>query len=318
MTDLTTTFQTILERTLEVYKPLRRNRGLPYVTHPLEVMSGTKSMPERILALIHDYGEFRDLTELAQYGVPEDLISRARMLTKTFPDDIKEDDPRYREYIWNLLGDALCRKVKHSDLNTNGGFEESPVGRESHTSGEYPHVLALMADAAKDKLYFMSKSFMVNVFSNFYPAEITIDGEVWKSAEHFYQAAKFSKKHGVSGETGVYEAIRRAETAGQAKQIADEYFTPDNRVIWNQALRRYAAIYLMLNAKFAPGTEARKLLQKTGDLELIHESQDDMFWGQNRKGKGANVLGKTLMQMRDENGNSSILELMDLAYKAGL
>ena len=61
----------------------------------------------------------------------------------------------------------------------------------------------------------------------------------------------------------------------------------------------------MLNLKFAPGTLARKRLMQTGDLELIHLSGSDFFWGQNRKGEGKNILGKALMQMRNSGCDCS-------------
>ena len=62
--------------------------------------------------------------------------------------------------------------------------------------------------------------------------------------------------------------------------------------------------------KFAPGTFARKRLMQTGDLELIHLSGSDFFWGQNRKGDGQNLLGKALMQMRNSGSDCSVVEMM--------
>ena len=62
--------------------------------------------------------------------------------------------------------------------------------------------------------------------------------------------------------------------------------------------------------KFAPGTFARKRLMQTGNLELIHHSGSDFFWGQNRKGEGKNLLGKALMQMRDSGSDCSVEEIM--------
>ena len=59
--------------------------------------------------------------------------------------------------------------------------------------------------------------------------------------------------------------------------------------------------------KFAPGTLARKHLMQTGDLELIHLSGSDFFWGQNRKGDGKNLLGKALMHMRNSDCDCSVV-----------
>lgn len=49
---------------------------------------------------------------------------------------------------------------------------------------------------------------------------------------------------------------------------------------------------------------------QTGDLELIHLSGSDFFWGQNRAGNGQNVLGKALMQIRDSGSDCSVEEMM--------
>ena len=55
----------------------------------------------------------------------------------------------------------------------------------------------------------------------------------------------------------------------------------------------------MLKVKFAPGTRLHRRLLQTGDLELIHESEKDFFWGQSRSGEGRNLLGQLLMRLRD-------------------
>ena len=256
---------------IELHQPLRRNRGLPYITHPLEVMSAARSMPEKILALVHDYGELRAPEELVGFGIPTEMIDKVRLLAKDFPADVPEMDPRYCKYVWNLLGDPMCRRVKYFDLATNDGFEEVPDAA-APACGKYPGVMQLLADAAYGRLYFKSKSLYVNLFSNFYPVELVIDGEKWKSAEHFYQAAKFSRHYGFCRKPAVYEAIRDAEHAGIAKQIADENFNEPDRETWDRTPLKLAVTAMMLTAKFAPGTDAWTSLRKTGDLELVHGS----------------------------------------------
>ena len=283
---------------------------MPHILHPLAVMSKVESLSEKIVALAHDYGEFRDIAELEALGVPEVLLDKIKLLAKTFPDDVLEDDPRYRDYIWNLLADPLCRKVKYADLLVNDGYEDSPTGDGRRFTGQYPGGMNLLADAVDGKLYFKSNTLYFNVFSNFYPIELEIDGAHWKSAEHYYQAAKFSRELGVCSNDDVYTAICNAETARQAKEIADVNFSEDNRWQWSQASRRYVATARMLNAKYAAGTFMRELLYKTGDLTLIHESKDDLFWGQNRAGEGHNILGKALMQMRNSGSDCSVIEMI--------
>ena len=307
-----TVFERLLRHCVEVYSGKVGRNGMPYILHPLEVMSKVDSLPEKIVALAHDYGEFRNVEELSEFGVAEILLDKIRLLAKTFPDDVPEDDPRYRDYIWNLLADPVCRKVKYTDLLVNDGHEDSPAGDGRRFTGEYPYAMALLADAVDGKLYFNSRTLYFDIFSNFYEEPLQINGEFWKSGEHFYQAAKFAK-NGLQEDANIYRLIVEAETPGTAKRLADEYFSGENKECSHQALRTFVAMSQMLTVKFAPGTFARKRLMQTGDLELIHLSGSDFFWGQNRKGEGKNLLGKALRQMRDSGSDCSVVEMMSNA-----
>ena len=305
-------FERLLKHCVEVYSDKTGRNGMPYILHPLEVMSKVESLPEKIVALAHDYGEFRDVAELETIGVPEVLLNKIKLLAKTFPDDVPEDDPRYYDYIWNLLADPVCRKVKYVDLLVNNGYEDSPAGDGRRFTGLYPHAMALLSDAVEGKLYFNSRTPYLDIFSNFHTEPLEINGEIWKSGEHFYQAAKFAP-NGLQEDDNIYRLIVEAETPGTAKRLADEFFSDANKARSHQALRTFQAMATMLNVKFAPGTLARKRLIQTGDLELVHLSSSDFFWGQNRKGDGKNLLGKALMQMRDSGSDCSVVEMMSNA-----
>ena len=305
-------FERLLKHCVDVCSGKTGRNGMPYILHPLEVMSKVESLPEKIVALAHDYGEFRDVSELETIGVPEMLLGKIKRLAKTFPDDVPEDDPRYCDYIWNLLADPLCCKVKYADLMVNDGYEDSPAGDGRRFTGQYHRAMALLADAVEGKIYFNSRTPYFNIFSNFYEEPLQINGEIWKTGEHFYQAAKFAKT-GLQPDEEIYHTIINAETPGTAKRLADEYFSEENKGRSHQALRTFQAMATMLNMKFAPDTLARKRLMQTGDLELVHLSSSDFFWGQNRKGDGKNLLGKALMQMRNSGSDCSVEEMMSNA-----
>ena len=302
-------FERLLKHCVDVYSGKSGRNGMPYILHPLEVMSKVVSLPEKIVALAHDYGEFRAVSELEAIGVSATLIDKIKLLAKTFPDDIPEDDPRYYDYIWNLLADPVCRKVKYADLMVHHGYEDSPAGDGRRFTGQYPRAMALLADAVEGKIYFNSRTPYFNIFSNFYEETLQINGDFWKSGEHFYQASKFAK-NGLQEDTNIFRLIVESETPGTAKRLADEYFSEENKVRSHQALRTFVAMATMLNVKFAFGTLARKRLKQTGDLELVHLSGSDFFWGQNRKGEGKNILGKALMQMRDSGSDCYVVEMM--------
>ena len=302
-------FERLLKLCVEVYSGKTGRNGMPYILHPLEVMNKVESLPGKIVALTHDYGEFLDVSELETIGVPEVLLNKIKLLAKTFPDDVPEDDPRYYDYIWNLLADPVCRKVKYADLQVNNGYEDSPASEGRRFTGQYPRAMALLANAVAGKLYFNSRTLYFDIFSNFYEEPLEINGQIWKSGEHFYQAAKFAKT-GLQPDEEIYHTIINAETPGTAKRLADEYFSGENKECSHQALRTFVAMATMLNVKFAHGTLARKRLMQTGNLELIHHSGSDFFWGQSRKGEGKNLLGKALMQMRDSGSDCSVVEIM--------
>ena len=271
---------------------------MPYILHPLEVMAAVASLPEKIAALAHDYGEFRNVEDLADFGVPAVLLDKIRLLAKGFPDDVPEGDPRYCEYIWNLLGDPVCREIKYYDLLTNNGFEESPAADGRRKTGHYPRVLNLLKDAAEDgQLFFYSRSLYTNIFSNFFMEPLEINGTIWKSGEHCYQAMKFAEGS-PHADPAVFEAIRNAPTPGVAKQLAD---TPIQTASPLTPEYRLSVMENLLRVKFGPGTWMLRRLLQTGDLVLVHESKKDLFWGRNRSGEGQNLLGKLLMRIREDS-----------------
>jgi ribA/ribD-fused uncharacterized protein len=55
-----------------------------------------------------------------------------------------------------------------------------------------------------------------------------------------------------------------------------------------------------VRAKFTQHEELRKILLATGDAEIIEHTGKDSYWGDGGDGGGRNMLGKTLMLVRDE------------------
>ena len=61
-------FERLLKHCVDVYSGKVGRNGMPYILHPLEVMNKVESLPGKIVALAHDYGEFRDVAELETIG----------------------------------------------------------------------------------------------------------------------------------------------------------------------------------------------------------------------------------------------------------
>ena len=120
--------------------------------------------------------------------------------------------------------------------------------------------------------------------SNFWPAEVALDGVVYPSVEHAYVASKtldLSARH-----------VILKSTPGQAKRYGRTLaLRPD----WESV--KLAVMAGLLVQKFRH-PELAALLRATGDAELVEgNTWGDTFWGV-CKGKGANNLGRMLMEIR--------------------
>lgn len=130
-------------------------------------------------------------------------------------------------------------------------------------------------------------------FSNFYPSEFTLDGYKWRTNEHFYQANKFVP----GGKT--YMDIQRAITPREAKDIGnDKTGSEALRDDWESV--KIGVMLRGLEAKFKQNPEMAELLLSTGEEEIVELSMKDDIWGSGPDGKGQNLLGKCLMQVREK------------------
>jgi ribA/ribD-fused uncharacterized protein len=135
--------------------------------------------------------------------------------------------------------------------------------------------------------------------SNFYPARITYDIGVvgitepvtGLTLEHVYQACKARTREGAL-------RVLAAETAGKAKAKGRDIAL---RVDWTEE-KRIQVMTDLLRLKFEiPGL--RKQLLDTRSAWLVEgNTWNDTFWGVCR-GKGKNMLGLLLMQVRHEIRN---------------
>ncbi len=126
--------------------------------------------------------------------------------------------------------------------------------------------------------------------SNFAAAPVQIDGVLWPTTEHFYQAQKF---HAPTWR----EQIRQAATPGLAKELA---WSPDaaRRDDWDAV--RDDVMLIALRAKFSQHADLRARLLATGNAHLAEHTVNDRYWGDGGDGSGVNRLGQLLMQVRGE------------------
>jgi ribA/ribD-fused uncharacterized protein len=121
--------------------------------------------------------------------------------------------------------------------------------------------------------------------SNFAPSPIALDGVVYPTVEHAFQALK-------TLDPGERARVAALATPARAKRASREVtLRPD----WEQV--KVAVMEDLVRRKFADPALAARLLA-TGEQELVEgNAWNDRFWGVCR-GSGRNELGKILMWVR--------------------
>ncbi|KJS62134.1 NADAR family protein [Streptomyces rubellomurinus] len=127
-------------------------------------------------------------------------------------------------------------------------------------------------------------------FSNFSAHEVELDGLLWPTSEHYYQAQKFLG-------TRQAELIRRAGTPLRAAELGRDSSKPlrrDWERVKDDVMRR------AVGAKFRAHDDIREILLATGDEEIVEDTSTDHYWGRGRTGTGRNMLGRILMRTRSQ------------------
>ncbi len=122
--------------------------------------------------------------------------------------------------------------------------------------------------------------------SNFWPAEVMLDGLVYPTVEHAYVAAKTTN----DVERFV---IQTTPSPGEVKRLGRQL---NIREDWDSI--RLQVMEDLLWQKFQHSELKVKLLA-TSDIPIVEiNTWNDTFWGQ-CNGKGTNHLGKLLMKIRE-------------------
>ena len=124
--------------------------------------------------------------------------------------------------------------------------------------------------------------------SNFWPCRIVLDGKVYDSIEHAFQASK----------TRIEEErrdVRLAGSPGEAKRLGRRVTLRED---WEEIkLPMMAELVLQ---KFSKHADLKEKLLATGDEEIVEgNSWRDSFWGV-YKGSGKNHLGEIIMRVREQ------------------
>ncbi|MFV0328631.1 MAG: NADAR family protein [Dysgonomonas sp.] len=141
-----------------------------------------------------------------------------------------------------------------------------------------------------ETIYFYSVNDDYGEFSNFAYSEIKLDGQRWPTVEHYFQAQKFMDK-------AYQKKIRTVETPMLAAMLG-RYRKQKLRKDWESI--KVSVMKQALMAKFTQHSDLRDLLLSTGDAKLVEHTDNDSYWGDGGDGKGKNMLGRLLMDIREE------------------
>lgn len=127
-------------------------------------------------------------------------------------------------------------------------------------------------------------------FSNFSGHEVVFGGKEYKTAEHCYQSQKFINPE-------IKAEIENAPSSFLAKKVSHSH-DDKKRKDWEGV--KTDIMKQIITEKIKQHDETRELLQGTGDNEICDNTPFDYFWGIGEDGSGKNVLGKILMEIRNE------------------
>ena len=161
-------------------------------------------------------------------------------------------------------------------------------------------------------------------FSNFYKHKLDIHGFLWSCVEHYFQAAKFyiptSDRHmeyfniiqqadsptkifmlGRQKKKGGYASkwiVNKKTNTNKVNDIIDKYDTLKIRDDWDDI--KLNIMKEALIAKFTQNQKLKTLLLNTNNASIIEDSPRDSYWGIGKDKNGENMLGKLLMEVREE------------------
>ena len=142
-------------------------------------------------------------------------------------------------------------------------------------------------------------------FSNWYPAGFEYEGRYFDNSEQFMMYHKVM----MFGKDELAEQIMQTSDPAVCKKIAKQKFPEFDADLWDKACQEI--VKRGVKAKFAQKEDIRKVLLGTGNALLAECSPYDKKWGIGidigdpdrlniAKWKGRNLLGKVLMEVREE------------------
>jgi ribA/ribD-fused uncharacterized protein len=142
-----------------------------------------------------------------------------------------------------------------------------------------------------ETIEFNSKSASYSELSNFHWSPFMLEGKMWPTVEHYFQAQKFPANPDLQERICSANSALSAKRFGQTKTFA---FRSDWDVI------KDTVMYTGIKAKFQQNPVLSTLLAGTGTAWLIEKAPRDSYWGSGPNGCGKNKTGHIIMRVRAE------------------
>lgn len=208
------------------------------------------------------------------------------------------------DYIRYPGFDYCCKTCYESEGESHGAFckkqkntSSSNTSSSSNTDCRNIKTRAPLYDS-DDTICFYNKSKPYYEFSNFYPAPIVIDNHSYATSENYYQSQKFYPDN-----MHVFVQIQSSKLPRDAFNIAHRY----EKLVRNDWHTGYKNKVMLraLQEKFKQHQRLKQLLLSTGDKLLVEHTEKDVYWGDGGDASGKNMLGKLLVQVRNEIRNDT-------------
>ncbi|MBR2742161.1 MAG: TIGR02452 family protein [Clostridia bacterium] len=183
------------------------------------------------------------------------------------------------------------------------GCQMSEFG--SYRDPEWLEKYAHMRRPQKNKpVFFWKADEAYGCFSNWYARGFTVDGISYLHVEQYMMAGKAR----LCGDEERLSAVLRAKSPSECKRLGRSV-TPFDAEAWDKA--KYDIVKTGARAKFAQNADLKAVLMSTGDALIAEASPKDKIWGIGigaaeaaerapSDWPGENLLGKVLMELRDE------------------
>jgi ribA/ribD-fused uncharacterized protein len=135
-------------------------------------------------------------------------------------------------------------------------------------------------------------NFLENRFHDLSPFsahEIEIDGVVYKTAEHAYQALRVIEEE--------RDSVMSARSPMDAWRLGNQ-FKAEGKLVSD--FDKDSLMEKIFRAKLAQHEDIKEALRISGNRELLKVYREDSYWGTGLDGQGQNKMGNLWMKLRSE------------------